>query len=69
MVLVLIAFPLLMIGTLLYVGLAIHEETTIESHGAGQTGCVACTRKKARETFNPESTSATIVDERELVAA
>lgn len=74
MVAVLIAFPLLMLGTLVYVGLSAHEETPVGTAGAGQTGCVACARKRSDSTVKGTNRSEVISDlaveeESELVAA
>jgi len=71
MVAVLIAFPLLMLGTLVYVALAAHEETPIASTGAGQTGCVQCSKKReGRAIVNEVSKDrAEINRESELIAA
>jgi len=74
MVAVLIAFPLLMLGTLVYVGLSAHEETPVGTAGAGQTGCVACAKKHSDSTAKVTNRSEVINDlaveeESELVAA
>jgi hypothetical protein len=74
MVAVLIAFPLLMLGTMVYVGLSAHEETPIGTAGAGQTGCIACAAKRAfsdvRSTNRTAvSSEAATEEESELVAA
>ena len=74
MVAVLIAFPLLMLGTLVYVGLSAHEETPVGSAGAGQTGCVACAEKRSDSPAKGTNRSEVISDlaveeESELVAA
>jgi len=65
MVAVLIAFPLLMLGTLVYVGLSAHEETPVGTAGAGQTGCVACASRGKSSTAHLESKK----NDRELIAA
>ena len=74
MVAVLIAFPLLMLGTLVYVGLSAHEETPVGTAGAGQTGCVACAKKRSDSAAKGANRSEVISDsaieeESELVAA
>ena len=53
MVAILVLFPLLMIGTLIYVGLATHDESAVESNGAGQTGCVSCESQPSRVSALP----------------
>jgi hypothetical protein len=67
MVAILIAFPLLMLGTLIYVSLAAHDETAIGATSSGQTGCVACARKRSssNESEHPVemSKSASFADE------
>ena len=64
---VLIVFPLLMLGTLIYVSLAAHDETVIGAAGSGQTGCVACARKRSSsnesERHVEKSESVSFVDE------
>jgi hypothetical protein len=74
MVAVLIAFPLLMLGTLVYVGLSAHEETPVGTSGAGQTGCVACAEKhldSAAKVANRSEviSESTVEEESELIAA
>ena len=74
MVAVLIAFPLLMLGTLVYVGLSAHEETPVGTAGAGQTGCVTCAKKHSDSTIKGTNRSQVINDlvveeESELVSA
>lgn len=74
MVAVLIAFPLLMLGTLVYVGLSAHEETVVGSAGSGQTGCIACSEKRndsaAKGAKRSEVISVSAIEEEsELVAA
>ena len=70
MVAVLVLFPLLMLGTLVYVGLAAHEESAVGSSGAGQTGCVACADKRsAAAATRQASMDESIAYENELIAA
>ena len=69
MIAVLVAFPILMIATLLYIGLAIHDETPVESLGAGQTGCVSCAQKRATTATLRASMDESIDYENELIAA
>jgi hypothetical protein len=70
MVAVLVAFPLLMLGTLIYVGLSAHDETVVAGTSDGQTGCVACAAKRTQvAAISQRVQSTTVVDERELIAA
>jgi hypothetical protein len=71
MVAVLIAFPLLMLGTLIYVSLAAHDETAIGATSSGQTGCVACARKKSAsiDSAHPVEMSESAAFADDLVAA
>jgi hypothetical protein len=55
MLAVLIVFPLLMLGTLIYVSLAAHDETAIGGTSSGQTGCVTCARKKSASNDSADS--------------
>lgn len=70
MVAVLVVFPLLMIATLVYVGLAAHDETVVGATSEGQTGCVSCASKR---TSTSQATSISEIederDESELIAA
>lgn len=68
MVAVLVIFPLLMIATLVYIGLAAHDETVVGSTSEGQTGCVACASKREAAIVST-SQIATYRDESELIAA
>jgi hypothetical protein len=70
MVAVIIAFPLLMLGTLVYVALAAHDETAIGGTSEGQTGCVACAGKRsAAAATRQASMDESIAYENELIAA
>ena len=67
MIAILVAFPLLMLATLVYVGLASHDETAIAGTSAGQTGCVKCATKQSAQPLSITELSPT--REHELIAA
>ena len=70
MVAVLVAFPLLMIATLVYVGLAAHDETVVGATSEGQTGCVACAAKRSHAAAHRRASMDESIDyENELIAA
>lgn len=69
MVAVLVVFPLLMIATLVYVGLAAHDETVVGATSEGQTGCVSCASKRASAESFSTSELANERDQSELIAA